>query len=316
MLVVPSPALSTVVIVTWRGNDHIGRCLDAVAAQRRPHRTIVIDNASDDGTARVVARHASAPTVLRLSSNAGYAGGIQTALGNVDTPYIAWLNDDAAPSPDWLGLLEEALNDDDGAAAVGARLESPGGRTLSTGVGLSRDGHGNDLNGVMPGEVFGFCGGAALVRADALRAIGGVPPEFFCYYEDTDTSWRLRLAGWRVLAVPSARVQHLHGASTRPGSADFHLWNERNRLLMLLRCAPVSVVARELARFVGITVLLPLRRTLGADRVPEARNFRVRLRLRALAGVLARLPAALRARAASSATPARRREVWTHWAGR
>lgn len=275
----------------------------------------MIDNASDDGTARILARHASAPTVLRLSRNTGYAGGIQTALAKVDTPYIAWLNDDAAPSADWLGRLESVLNDNGSVAAASARLESQDGTPLSTGVGLSVDGHGNDLNGVTPGEVFGFCGGAALVRADALRAIGGVPAEFFCYYEDTDTSWRLRLAGWRVVAVPSARVKHLHGASTRPGSADFHLWNERNRLLTLLRCAPASVVARELARFVAITALLPLRRTLGTAQVPDAHNFRVGLRLRALAGVLARLPAALRARSGSGTTAARRRTVWTHWAG-
>jgi hypothetical protein len=46
---------------------------------------------------------------------------------------------------------------------------------------------------------FGFCGGAALLRTDALRRLDGVPGSLFCYYEDTDTSWRLRLAGYQVV---------------------------------------------------------------------------------------------------------------------
>lgn len=316
MLAVPSPPPSTVVVVTWRGAEHIGRCLDAVAAQRRPHRTIVVDNASEDGTAELIAAHPSAPQVLRLHKNAGYAGGIAAALAIVGTRYVAWLNDDAEPSADWLSLLEDALDGDENAAAASARLERADGTTQSMGVRLTGDGYGFDLNGVTADtNVFGFCGGAALLRADALRAAGGVPAEFFCYYEDTDTSWRLRLAGWRVLAVPAAGVRHTHGASSRLGSADFHLWNERNRLLMLLRCAPAAVAARECASFAAITALLPVRRLLRRGVVAPTPNFRLSLRLRALAGVARRLPAALRARRDAPITVSRR-DLWRRWAGR
>jgi len=134
--------------------------------------------------------------------------------------------------------------------------------------------------------------------------VGGVPAEFFCYYEDTDTSWRLRLAGWNVLAVPGAVVTHHHGASTLPGSRPFHRWNERNRLIMLFRCAPMTIALRELARFAALTVLLPLRRG-----VPDEANFSLSLRLRVLAEVTARLPAALLARLRPRPV-LRRRAVW------
>ncbi|WP_373293191.1 glycosyltransferase family 2 protein, partial [Saccharothrix coeruleofusca] len=161
-------------------------------------------------------------------------------------------------------------------------------------------------------DVFGFCGGAALLRTDRLAEAGGVPAEFFCYYEDTDTAWRLRLAGHSVISVGPARVRHRHGASTHPGSPLFHRWNERNRLLMLLRCAPSAVALRELARFAVITALLPVRRG-----VPDAANFRVGLRLRVLGEVLLRLPAVLfqRARIGRRAKVSRA-EVWRNWAGR
>jgi hypothetical protein len=86
-------------------------------------------------------------------------------------------------------------------------------------------------------------------------------------------------------------VVHKHGASTRPGSVLFHRWNERNRLLMLLRCAPLWVAGREILRFAAITALLPFRRD-----VPDAANFRVGLRVRVLSEVGLRLPWALWAR--------------------
>jgi GT2 family glycosyltransferase len=297
---------TTVVVVTWRGADHIVDCLDALAAQERPHRTLVVDNASDDGTARLIAGHPARPRVLRLPRNTGYAGGIAAALPLVETELMAWLNDDATPDPAWLARLEDALGD---AAAAGSRLERADGSVQSLGVRLTGDGYGADATET---PVFGFCGGAALVRTGVLRAVGGVPADFFCYYEDTDTAWRLRLAGHEIITVPDARVVHRHGASTRPGSPRFHRWNERNRLLTLLRCAPGWVAAREIARFAVITALLPLRAG-----VPDAANFRVPLRCRVLAELLLRTPAALRARRAITrrGTVGRRR-VWRDWARR
>jgi GT2 family glycosyltransferase len=300
-------ALSTVVVVTWRGRDHITACLDALAAQKSPHRTIIVDNASDDGTASLISGH----EVVRLPRNLGYAGGLAAVLDLVDTPYVAWLNDDAAPDPSWLTELENALEGDPGAAAATSSILLTDGSTQSVGVALTSDGHGKDV--VLAGrEVFGFCGGAALLRAAELRAVGGVPASFFCYYEDTDTAWRLRLAGHRVISVGPARVRHRHGASTRPGSALFHRWNERNRLLMLLRCAPASVAVRELARFLVITALLPVR-----GDVPDAANFRVGLRLRVFGEVLLRMPVTVVQRLTIGArSKVARRVVWKDWAGR
>lgn len=300
---------TTVVVVTWRGAGHITACLDALAEQTRPHRTFVVDNASDDGTTALLEAHPSKPRVLRLPRNLGYAGAMAVALDHVETPLMAWLNDDAAPASTWLATLEDVLEKAPLAAAAASRLERADHSVQSVGVRLTADGHGADVTETQ--EIFGFCGGAALLRADALRAIGGVPAAFFCYYEDTDTAWRLRLAGWDVVAAPEARVSHAHGASTNPGSELFHLWNERNRLLTLLRCAPAGVAARQLVKFAVLTALLPLR-----PGKPDAANFRVRLRVRVLAQVITRLPAALVARRRIGRFCALSRgAVWDAWAG-
>jgi GT2 family glycosyltransferase len=294
-----------VVVVTWRGRGLIGRCLDALAAQTRPHRVLVVDNASTDGTAQEIGTY----PVLRMTRNIGYAGALAAALPQVSTPFMAWLNDDAQPELGWLAALEQALDDDDTAAAAASVLHAADGTVTSTGVALTRIGYGRDTTGALP---FGFCGGAALLRTDVLRAVGGVAGSLFCYYEDTDTSWRLLLAGYQVVAVPGARVRHLGGASARHGTPAFHRWNERNRLLVLLRCAPAGVAARELARFAGLTLVLPWRRNR-----PGTPNFAPRLRLGVLAEVAAHLPATLIARhqiARHATVP--RAAVWSTWAGR
>ena len=285
----------------------IGRCLDALAAQTCPHQVLVVDNASIDGSTEQIVRHRT--RAVRMVRNVGYAGALAAALPEVGTPFMAWLNDDAQPEPGWLAALEQALDGDQTAAAVASVLHTGDGTVISTGVVLTRIGYGADTTGTTP---FGFCGGAALLRTEMLRAVGGVPGGLFCYYEDTDTSWRLRLAGYQILTVPAARVSHVGGASARHGTPAFHHWNERNRLLVLLRCAPARVALAELMRFTGLTLVLPFRRNR-----PATPNFALPLRLRVLMEVAAWLPQTLvaRYRIGRRATVSRV-AVWSAWAGR
>ena len=115
---------------------------------------------------------------------------------------------------------------------------------------------------------------------------------FFLYYEDLDTSWRLRLAGWSIRAVPAARVTHRHAATSDRHSELFHFHNERNRPLTLLRCAPSRVAATQITRFTLTTGSLALAGALSRP-IPDQQNFRVRLRLRVLAAVLREDPGAV-----------------------
>lgn len=93
-------------------------------------------------------------------------------------------------------------------------------------------------------DVFAWCGGAVMLRAEYLRQVGTFDPRFFLYYEDTELSWRGQLAGWRYRYVPDAVVRHRHAASTVEGSDTFRFWVERNRLLMLTKVAPVAIATQ------------------------------------------------------------------------
>jgi GT2 family glycosyltransferase len=98
--------LATVVVVNWNGERWLGPCLTALAAQRAPFAfdVWVVDNASTDGSLALLAQHPEV-RVLRNDRNLGFAGGNDTALREVTTPYAVLLNNDATPEPDWLERL-------------------------------------------------------------------------------------------------------------------------------------------------------------------------------------------------------------------
>jgi GT2 family glycosyltransferase len=307
----------TVLVVTWRARDRLAACLAGLRAQTAPHALLVVDNASTDGTAALLGSVAEA-RVIRSPRNLGFAGGVALGLRSVGTPWVALLNDDAVPEPGWLAELLAAAP---GHAAVTSRMMLPSGAVNNTGVVLRADGYGADRGlGAAAGtafgpSVFGFSGGAALLSMAELRAVGGFPARFFLYYEDTDTSWRLRLAGRSVAYADGAVVTHAHSASADRTSALFSFHNERNRLLMLTRCAPGPFALRQLLRFGLTTASLAAKRALRRP-LPPAPHFRTGLRLRVLGSFLRLLPWALRERRAiGRRSTAGRAEVLRRWAG-
>ena len=307
-----APIRPTVLVVTWQGAHLLGACLASLRRQTLEHDVLVVDNASTDGTTELLAREHPEARVLRLPRNTGFAGGVQAGLDATDAEFVALLNNDAVADDGWLAALADEARAHPEAAAVTSRLYLAG-RTpptlnntgvllLPTGYGADR-GLGDDDSAYRTSdEVFGFSGGAALLRTAAVHAVGGFPVPFFLYYEDTDTSWRLRAAGWTVRYAPGAVVHHEHSASSDQGSALFAFYNERNRLLTLVRCAPATDVLRCWGRFALTTSSLARTRALHPRRtVPH--NFRIGLRLRVTASALRLLPWALRTRVARPCWP-------------
>ena len=209
------------------------------------------------------------------------------------------LADPLAPAPPGVPP-GTALRDHAGRAWVRVAADAPGARRMvnSTGNEVTRSGNGRDRGWLTPAdgppadrEVFGFNGGSAALRRAALDDVGGMDESLFMYYEDTDTSWRLRRHGWRVEHAPDAVTQHRHAASSGTASEFFAVHNVRNRLVVALRHAPWSVVARAYVRTAARVALGPHRGWW----------------LRALGGALRRGPADLRTRRAVDRTATVRR---------
>jgi GT2 family glycosyltransferase len=252
------------VVVTWNGAHLLPACLDALLGEGAP--VLVVDNASTDGTAELFAARYPQVQVVVNPVNTGFAGGVATGLQQVRTPYAVLVNNDAQVRPGWLAELLAPLADPE-VAAVTSKLVLPDGRLNSAGGYLEANGYGHDLGFgepddgrfSTPAEVAYGCGAALALRMDAVRAVGGMDPRFFLYYEDVDLSWRLWLGGWTVRYQPTAVVEHQHSATTGGGTSLQHtFFTERNRLATLVTCATWPVALRALGRFPLTTVSVAL----------------------------------------------------------
>lgn len=282
----------TAVTVTYDAAGLVGRCLRALAAQELGDLTmrVVVDNASNDGTPDLVAREFPDVTLVRDRTNLGFAGGNNTALRDVTSPWVVLLNNDTVPEPTFVRTLVETIKSAaPTVAAVAARVLllqrftaapaevtgaviGPDGRWLpdddgevelvnSTGNEVRLDGYGPDRGWLASAEhhhpdrrVFGFSGAAAVLRRSALERVGLFDDALFMYYEDTDLSWRMRRAGFRVEYAAEAIVRHEHSASSGEGSDFFRFHDLRNRLVVLTKNASVGLVLRCLLRYALMTL--------------------------------------------------------------
>jgi GT2 family glycosyltransferase len=239
----------SVIIPTWNGWRHLPVCLAALARQTRPpDEVIVVDNGSTDGTAERLRADFPALRLIVNAANAGFARatnqGILAAAGET----LVLLNDDAAPAPDCLAALVAPLADDGrlgACAAIQVFAHRPE-RVNAAGLTVGRDlvamdeAFGQPVGALppTPWAVFGPSGGAAAYRRAALDDVGLFDDAFFAYLEDYDLAWRLRLRGWRTLAVPTARATHAYSATAGADSPFKRYHLARNRVWCLVKNIP------------------------------------------------------------------------------
>lgn len=233
----------SVIIINWNGGRFIERCLLALLNQTvKPHEIILVDNASSDGSIEIVQQF---PLVrlIALGCNVGFARGNNLAIEAVskESEWIALLNPDAFPEPDWLAQLMDAAQQHPDYTCFGSRQLVAGSEHLLDGDGdayhisglVWRNGHGKRKDEAVhePREIFSPCAAAALYRRDALVEAGGFDEDFFCYVEDIDLGFRLQLLGHRCLLVPGAVVHHLGSATTGGQKGDFAVYHGHRNLV-------------------------------------------------------------------------------------
>jgi len=240
-------------IVNWNGADLLRRCLESVRDQRRPpDHVIVVDNAStDDSIARAEPQLGSVE-VIKLHTNTGFAHANNVgarAARNFDA--LALMNPDVVADPGWLEALVAAAGADPRAAGFASRMLMASAPRLD-GAGDSyhvsgrawRRGHGMEATAGPQENVdtFGPCAAAALYRRDAFEEVGGFDERFFCYFEDVDLAFRLRLRGYTCRYVHAAVVRHTVSAVSGYRS-DFALYHgERNAIWTFVKNMPAPLL--------------------------------------------------------------------------
>jgi GT2 family glycosyltransferase len=250
----------SVVIPTWGQARWLGRCLEALSRQTlRDFEVIVIWN-----EARSDARPRIPPGLdLRLITNpknVGFAAAVNQGIRLARAEYVAILNDDAFPEPDWLETLLDTVSRaaDIGAGASLMVFDHAPDLVQSAGIAIDRAAICWDRLRGRPAaeagttcEVFGASAGAALYRRSMLDRLGSFDERFFAYLEDADLAWRAGIAGWRAVYVPRARVRHVTSATLGEGSPAKKLLLGRNKIWMATKNAPAAdlpvILAYDLA---------------------------------------------------------------------
>ena len=230
---VPLPLQLTVIIVSWNTLEFLERCLRSIPERFReaPIETIVIDNASTDGSPEMVHERFPSVRLVRNSDNVGFAAANNQGLVQSTGRYVLLLNSDAEVTGEAIEKLVAFLDQHQGAGAAGPQLVYPDGslqfsharfpglvEQLMLAFGFGRfilPDESSLADETDPRQVDYVAGACLLLRADAYRRIGGLDERFFMYSEETDWCYRLRDAGWEVWFVPSAEVTHVRGGSTR-----------------------------------------------------------------------------------------------------
>jgi hypothetical protein len=218
-------------VVNTNGRELLMRCLDAI---ERTHpagvlrEVLVLDNASDDGSAEAVRARGGGIELIALDRRTGKAENDSTLLRRARGDYALLLNEDAELQDGAPAALLDALETDPGAAVAAAQLLDPAGRPQPTAWRLP--GVGTALASALllhrrlvvqhGGEVGWAQSSAMLVRRAAAEQVGHLDPAFFVYSDETDFEKRLRDAGWRVLLVPNARAIHHEQLSTDLAAAE------------------------------------------------------------------------------------------------
>jgi N-acetylglucosaminyl-diphospho-decaprenol L-rhamnosyltransferase len=213
-------------VVNTNGRAHLERCLAAIARTDPPgleSEVLVLDNASDDGSADYVREHHPDVSLIALERRTGKAENDSTLLERAKGRYALLLNEDAELQDGAPQKLVEALDSDPRAAIAAAQLLDPNGTPQPTAwrfpgvpAALSQATftHKRFVTQANGGEVDWAQSSAMLVRTEAAREVGYLDPQFFVYSDETDFQKRLHDAGWHTLLVTDAKAIHHEQLST------------------------------------------------------------------------------------------------------
>jgi N-acetylglucosaminyl-diphospho-decaprenol L-rhamnosyltransferase len=269
----PKHPTISLVIVNYNSGTHLTHAVLAVAAQTFANfEAIVVDNCSSDESfsrAQSAVGEDKRFIFVNAESNLGFAAGSNFAAGMTRGEWLALVNPDAVPASDWLEQLIAATRRHPDVVMFGSsqidavdpqRLDGAGDHYFATGIPW-RGGRGWPVAKLpKEGEVFAPCAAACLIRADVFRAANGFDERFFCYVEDIDLAFRLRLMGHRCIQVSAAVVRHVGAASAgQEGSAFADQCGTRNLIWCFVKCMPGPLFWPLLPFHISTLVILAAR---------------------------------------------------------
>lgn len=243
------PTLS-VIIVNYNSGARLAKCLDHLFAQTvQPVEIIIADNGSSD-TSFTDVQEAGLIRKLDLKVNKGFATANNLAALQACGEWLIFLNPDAFATPNWLEEITEGIKEYPDADAFGSlqlddndpfRLDGAG--DVLSAFGIPFRSHFGAPRFSAPGtyDCFAPCAAACAYRRKVFLSLRGFDERFFCYGEDVDLGFRLRLAGGRSVQLASAIVYH-EGSGVTGRHSDFTIYHgHRNRIWLFRKNVPLAL---------------------------------------------------------------------------
>ncbi|MBS1709419.1 MAG: glycosyltransferase family 2 protein [Armatimonadetes bacterium] len=228
----------SVTICSWNTVNDLRDCLASLRAFRDEanFEVVVVDNASSDGSADMVAAEFPEFRLLRQTKNLGFTGGHNLAIAERKGHDVALLNSDTVVHPGAIRTLTSYFKEHPEAGIIGPKLLNPDGslqfscRRFPNPVAAAfrntflgrmfpnnkyvREYLMQDWEHEQPREVDWLSGAALFARGEVVDKVGVLDDSLFMFCEDVDWCKRTWQAGWKVVYVPEAVITHAIGRST------------------------------------------------------------------------------------------------------
>ncbi|HET6810356.1 MAG TPA: glycosyltransferase family 2 protein [Acidimicrobiales bacterium] len=221
------------VVVNYNAGSHLAGCVRSLLSEGVAD-VVVADNASTDGSDRVLAESGLPARFLPTGRNRGYGGGANFGIAASDSELVLVCNSDLEVQPGAVAALVDALDAEPDVAVVGPRILDLDGSLYPSARSFPAlgDALGHAFLGLVAPrnrwsarykmlgwdhasrcDVDWVSGACFLARREVLDRLSGFDESYFMYSEDVDLCWRTWRAGWRVAYEPAAGVVHAQGAS-------------------------------------------------------------------------------------------------------
>jgi len=247
------------IVVNWNGKDVLAGCLQSLLDQDyEDFETLVVDNASEDGSQEFVAKEFPSVKLIENGKNLGFGPAVNKGFEKAEGDYFIFLNNDLVLRSDCLRQLGALLDSDPTVGAAipkilyfsttdkesskeEARINSYGVLVNYTGIACPNLIDQPDRSDLTLTE--SACGGIFMLPREVYEKVGGFDEDLFLYHEDHDLSWRIRMMGWRLVVTPDSICSHHY--SFNKGVLKFYR-SEKNRLHILLKnfeCKTLCLIA-------------------------------------------------------------------------
>lgn len=245
---------ASIIIPHYNGLHHLETCLGSLRRQTcQDFELLLVDNGSTDGSQAYAREQFPAVRLLELGENRGFTGACNAGFAAATSPILILLNNDTETDPHWLANILDAFDRYPDVGSIASRMmlfdrrdhfHTAGDFVRLDGTPGNRGVWQKDVGQYDQEEtVFSACGGAAAYRRELLEQVGYLDDSYFFSCEDVDLGWRINLAGWRVLYLPTAIVYHKLKATG--GSVTGSYYDGRNFLYLIIKNMPASLLRRH-----------------------------------------------------------------------